>query len=153
MALSEQQKEDLRQNPNVSKVTNRQVQFTYDFKVNALKRQSHGYSPNEIFHRAGIPLDWFKKSYAKDLMKNWKRIVREKGIRALDSSSGRPEKFAPPFKYDPDKLDELSNSELVQIIEFQKKELSLKKNSEPYTDIEINVEANILNQSLKDQSD
>lgn len=141
MALSAKQKKELSLNSSVLRVTEKQVHYTYEFKVDALELQNKGYSAVEIFEKYNIPIEWFKKNYAKDLLKNWRRIVAEKGVRSLKKTTGSTKKEKPPFDYDLDNLDDLDNEELVQIIEYMRKESVLKKKLEPLSIKEQSVQA------------
>lgn len=145
MALTAQQKEILRINPNVQKVTDKHVHFTFEFKKLALAAYEDGWTPAEIFERAGIKLNWFRDDYAKDLLKNWRRIVKDKGMYALESNSGRPIKDKLPFDYDPEHVDELDKDELLQVIAHLNRRLGIKKISDPLPLDEWALEAQIKN--------
>jgi hypothetical protein len=145
MALSKQQKEILKSNPNVQNVTGKQVHFTFEFKKLALAAYEDGWTPVEIFEKAGINLDWFRSNYAKDLLKNWRIIVKEKGMYALETNSGRPVKDKLPFDYDPEHVDELDKDELLQVIAHLNRRLGIKKISDPLPLEEWALEAQIKN--------
>lgn len=153
MTLSKRQKDELSENPNISKVTDRQVHFTYEFKLLALKQLAQGHHPDEILYKAGINYAWFREGYAKNLFKNWRKIVKAQGVRGLWSNSGRPKVLKPSFKYDPDNLEDLTNQQLVEIIELQKQEMALKKNSIFYTKLEIEVGRHYKNEHTEDEYD
>lgn len=154
MALSKKQRKELEANKFVSKVTEKQIHYTYEFKLFALNKQSVGFSPNEVFIKAKIPPEWFRKNYAKNLLKGWRARVREKGIHSLKPNSGRPIKLKPPFEIDFENMEKYDNYELLQIIEYQKKLDELKKKSEtPYTNAEWSLEAHIMNYDLVELDD
>ncbi len=96
-------------NPCVLKCSDRSITYTYDFKVRALEQHSKGVSPNEIWRRAGFDLDIWRKRYAKDCIKDWKIIVREKGYEGLTVARGRGATGRPKTKgvTDDDKIKRL----------------------------------------------
>ena len=71
--LSKSQKSELLKNPNVEKITDKHVVFTSKFKVQAVEAYLSGQSQDLIFSKAGINLDWFIPSYARDSIKKWKK--------------------------------------------------------------------------------
>lgn len=78
----------LSKNPCVVRCTERSITYTYDFKKRALELQAQGVSFREIWRRAGFDLSTWKKDYAKDCLKGWRRIVRKSGFQGLTRSQG-----------------------------------------------------------------
>lgn len=115
--LSEQQRKALQKHRYVEKITTKQVIFTKEFKLKAVNLLDKGLSPNEVFVKAGLQLDWFKNNYPKNLLKKWKKKVSEHGKEALSKdgrgtgSTGRPKK---------ENLDDLTYEELKVIVEIQR---------------------------------
>ena len=145
MTFTNLQIKHLEENRHVLRVTSKQVPFTFEFKKLALRAQAEGWSADEIFEEAGIPTSWFKAGYARTLFKNWRVRVREHGLYALDSNSGRPAKTKLPFHWDPEHLDELDKDELLQIIEHLNRQMGVKKISDPLPLDEWELEAHIKN--------
>ena len=82
-------------NPCVFSCTERSVIYTYEFKKRALELHAEGISSKEIWRRAGFEIGRWKKDYCKDTMKDWKRIVKKKGVEGLSrlrgsQATGRP---------------------------------------------------------------
>ena len=87
--------EQLRRSPCVSICTERSIIYTYEFKKRALELHAEGVSSREIWRRAGFEISRWKKDYCKDTIKNWKRIVNNKGFEGLSrlrgsQATGRP---------------------------------------------------------------
>lgn len=85
----------LSKNPCVSSCTERSIIYTYEFKKRALDLHSEGVSSKEIWRRAGFDISRWKADYCKDTIKDWKRIVKKKGVSGLSKlrgsqATGRP---------------------------------------------------------------
>lgn len=85
----------LSKNPCVLKCTENSVTYTYEFKKRALELHAQGVSSKEIWRRAGFDISRWNKNYCKDIIKDWKTIVRMKGIEGLSrirgsQATGRP---------------------------------------------------------------
>ena len=80
----------LSRNPWVLKCSERSITYTYDFKRQALEQHSQGISPRDVWRRAGFDISRWKKDYARDILKGWKRIVKKRGFKGLAGSKGRP---------------------------------------------------------------
>jgi hypothetical protein len=83
--LSEGQQEELRNCPHVKKVSARTVQFTADFKRQAIGERARGKPPRFIFSEAGIPYH-FNPGYASDCIKVWKRLAQKHGLDHFDNA-------------------------------------------------------------------
>jgi len=77
--LSEGQQEELRNCPQVKKVSDRTVQFTADFKRLAIGERARGKPPRLIFSEAGIPYH-FDSGYAADCINSWRRLAEKHGV-------------------------------------------------------------------------
>ena|SRR3989344_5739351 len=78
----------LSRNPCVLKCSEKSITYTYDFKKHALELHANGISPREIWRRAGFDISKWRKRYTKDCIKQWKGIVKEKGIEGLAKLRG-----------------------------------------------------------------
>lgn len=94
--LNEEDIAILKKNKNVFNCTSKSITYSNEFKVRAVKEHKEGLSSKEIFEKAGFDLNLLGKDTAHSCLKQWNRIVREKGIENLQSetrgkgSSGRP---------------------------------------------------------------
>lgn len=133
MTLSKKQKEELLKNPSVKSVTEKHVNFTFEFKVSAIKSYYKGLHPDAIFLKAGIDVSWFKPSYATYLLKNWRNRAEEKGMESLRPNSGRAQSGFKEIdlKYDMSSLEDLDRPELLELLAIQNKLLGKKKLSDP----------------------
>jgi len=125
--LTDYQRRRLLENPNVEKLTEKSVNFTSKFKIQAVKKYLKGHNPDDIFKEAHIPIQFFKDEYSRYCIKRWTKKYQEQGASSLKEdkrgvgSTGRPKE---------ENLEELSYDELLAIIEIQKgviKELKKKK--------------------------
>lgn len=106
----------LEKNPNVLKVTKKNVAYRPEFKQKAVACYENGGSVEEFFANAGIPLELFPADYARLCVKRWRKKKGDSGAASLKvdergkSSRGRPRK---------DGLDSYSVEDLKAIINFQ----------------------------------
>lgn len=82
-------------NPCVFSCTERSIIYTYEFKKRVLELHVQGVSSKEIWRRAGFDISRWKNEYCKDTIKDWKKIVKMKGIEGLSrlrgsQATGRP---------------------------------------------------------------
>lgn len=85
----------LMENPYVLRCSEKSITYTYDFKKRALELYKQGVSSNEIWKRLGFDISRWRKTYAKDCIRDWKEVVENKGLEGLAEcrglgSSGRP---------------------------------------------------------------
>jgi transposase-like protein len=99
----------LSKNPCVFSCTERSIIYTYEFKKRALELHAQGVSSKEIWRRAGFDINGWKKDYCKDTVKDWKRIVKEKGFGGLSKLRGSQATGRPKTKglTDADKIKRL----------------------------------------------
>lgn len=88
--FSEEQIRKLKQNPCVFECTQKSVHYTIEFKKRALELYAQGISPNEIWKQAGFDVSMWKKGYCGYTLKDWRRIVRDKGVEGLSIQGGIP---------------------------------------------------------------
>jgi hypothetical protein len=81
--LSVNQRKTLLKNPNVEKITEKQVIFTSKFKVKSVESFIGGLSAEEIFKSAKINTDFFKESYARLCIGKWKQSILRMGKNHL----------------------------------------------------------------------
>ena len=79
--LSEGQQEELRNCPQVKKVSDRTIQFTADFKQHALREYVKGKRPHVIFAEVGIPLTHLGTDYAKEKTRALRKLADKHGIQ------------------------------------------------------------------------
>lgn len=131
--LSDSDRKDLENNPNVLKVTRSTVTYKPAFKIKAIKQLLKGFTPKHIFEEAGINLSLFSDDYPKKSLQRWRKIVDKYGDEGVKEerrgfgATGRPkgQKFT--------SLEE-ENAYLRSELDFLKKlraleEKSLKKKS------------------------
>lgn len=124
--MSEKTKKNLLKNKHVVKVKTKHIQFTAEFKEQAVKENLLGKGPDEIFKDSGFEIEWFPLNYCRFCLKRWRKKFNEEGKEALyrnntgKNSSGRPK--------NPNK-DELTLEELKFVVEAQREIIEmLKKN-------------------------
>ena len=93
--FSDEEFDKLSKNPYVLRCSHRVIIYTHEFKKHALELRSQGVSSRDIWRRSGFDIDMWKEDYARTCLKNWRRIVKEKGYEGLSKlrssrSSGRP---------------------------------------------------------------
>ncbi len=74
MKFSNEQKEILEQNPNVSRVTQNNVIYAESFKQQALQEYNSGKSANQIFKEAGFDISIIseQRDYAAKTLSKWR---------------------------------------------------------------------------------
>lgn len=97
--LSDSDRKDLENNPNVLRVTKSNVTYTSKFKIKAVKQSLKGISPRKIFMDAGINLQTFGEDYPKKAIQRWRKVFELKGEAGLKEENrgssgggGRPKK-------------------------------------------------------------
>lgn len=80
--------ERLLQNPCVLACNQSSITYTYEFKKRALELHKQGVSSKDIWRRAGFDISGWKRNYNKDCIKNWKKIVKKKGLDGLATLRG-----------------------------------------------------------------
>jgi transposase-like protein len=89
-------KEKYSGNPHVSKITDSNIQFTVEFKIEAINEYQKGIAPEVIFKNAGIDLSDFADRYAIKSITRWIQASEKYGVKNLDqerrgkNSAGRP---------------------------------------------------------------
>jgi len=80
---------NLNKNPYVLRCTAKSITYTYEFKKRAIEQYNQGMGSREIWKRAGFDISKWRKTYVKDCMKDWKNIVKKKGIEGLIDARGK----------------------------------------------------------------
>jgi hypothetical protein len=111
--FSEGQIEKLRLNPCVFNCTTSSVNYTVEFKKRALELSDNGISAKEIWLRSDFDTSWWRKGYFRETIRDWKKIVAQKGIEGLIKSGG--------IQFD--KGPSLNSSDKVKRLELQVKYL------------------------------
>lgn len=86
--FSKEQIAELGQNPCVFECRERSIHYTYEFKKRALDLYEQGIKPKEIWLQAGFDTDIWKKQYCADTIKDWRRMVKQRGLESLTRPSG-----------------------------------------------------------------
>ena len=86
--ISNKQISQLRKNPCVWRVSERSINYTYEFKKRALDLYAQGIKPEDIWRQAGFNISIWKKHYCKYTLKDWRRLVRKEGLESLTRPSG-----------------------------------------------------------------
>jgi hypothetical protein len=115
--LTLDQQDKLLANPNVQKITEGSVVYTFTFKVKATKSYLSGANADQIFRSEGIPPEFFKSDYCRSCIKRWAEKFKSGGVEALrednrgQGNTGRPKN---------ENLDKLTYEELKALVEIQK---------------------------------
>ncbi len=86
--FSDKEVAQLKRNPCVFSCTERSINYTYEFKKRALELHAEGVNSKEIWRRAGFDISKWKQGYFSNTLKDWRRIVRKKGIEGLSKWGG-----------------------------------------------------------------
>jgi transposase len=86
--FTEEQIEELKKNPCVFECRERSIHYTYEFKKRALDLYAQGVKPKEIWRQAGFDPSIWKKQYCGDTIKDWRRMVKKRGLESLTKPSG-----------------------------------------------------------------
>src|SRR3989338_4063578 len=78
----------MKKNPCVFECRERSIHYTYEFKKRALDLYAQGIKPNEIWRQAGFDTGIWKKGYCSDTIKDWRRMVKKRGLESLTKPSG-----------------------------------------------------------------
>ena len=73
----------LKQNPCVFSCTNNSVNYTYEFKKRSLELHKEGITAREIWKRSGFDVSKWRGDYCRSPLKDWKKIVKKRGIEGL----------------------------------------------------------------------
>lgn len=93
MTFTNEQIKQLRMNRYVSRCTEASITFTPHFKRKVLKEYDvYGMRYREIFKNADFDLDVIGEDRLRNCIRNWKKVVKEKGIQGLHESRGRMKK-------------------------------------------------------------
>jgi hypothetical protein len=95
-----------KQNPNVFSCTKNSINYTYEFKKHALELHAEGVYAREIWKRAGFDTSKWRNDYCRSTLKDWKKIVKKRGIEGLLKVGGIQYDRG-PTNIDKDKLKRL----------------------------------------------
>ena len=120
--FTKEEREELENNPNISRVLNSNVEYTEEFKQKVLREHKElGKTAKQIFSEAGIP-DWFNcGKYASKCLDRWKYQQRHRKINKIGSPKVEENKS----------LQEMSNQELIKEIQLLRLENEFLKKLEP----------------------
>lgn len=78
----------LKKHPCVFSCTEKSINYTYEFKKHALEKHESGVTARDIWKQAGFDTRLWKKSYFKDTLRDWRKIVRRGNISSLNNQGG-----------------------------------------------------------------
>jgi len=110
--FTEEQINNLLENPNVLRCSSKSITYSKEFKVKAIKLYEQGLNPQEIFIRAGFDLNVIGRKKPKDCLIRWNRVFREKGSRGLSEARGRNSRGRP-------KSQNLTDEEKIKRLETE----------------------------------
>jgi hypothetical protein len=125
--LTDIQKKNLLENPNVEEITTNHIHYSGSFKIKAVESYLKGEKPIEIFQQVGIDTSIFEENYCLYTLKRWKKKYESEGPDSLKISNTGLGRHGRPVN---ENLNDLSYEELQTIVEIQRKiiaELELKK--------------------------
>lgn len=101
--------EKLSVNPYVLRCSEKSITYTHEFKKRAVELYRQGVSSGEIWRGSGFDISRWRKTYAKDCIRDWKEIVEKKGYEGLVESRGLHSSGRPKTKgvTDADKIKRL----------------------------------------------
>lgn len=77
--FTKEQAKALSLNKSVLKYASNRVAFTEEFKVQALKRYAQGYTPMQIFLKAGLDIGLLGRGNPRQCILQWRRQLKAKG--------------------------------------------------------------------------
>lgn len=83
---TEKEKKKLLKCDCIDEVEDHRIVYKKDFKAYALKENSRGRNPLEIFISAGLPLEILGRKYPKDIFKHWRRSQKKQEERAYEKA-------------------------------------------------------------------
>jgi len=86
--FSSEQIAKLKQNPCVFECREKSIHYTLEFKKRALDLYAEGINPDEIWRQAGFDVGIWKKGYCRLTVKDWRCMVRKRGIESLTKLGG-----------------------------------------------------------------
>lgn len=87
--VNDENLDDLITNSNVLRILKKNVEYTDEFKIEALKKYTEGYSADEIWKQAGFNTRNFKKGYCRKTLNRWKS--QQKNNEIITKKRGRPQ--------------------------------------------------------------
>lgn len=94
--FNEHQQRQLEANPNVKSVTDRAIQYTPAFKMQAVKENQTGKGPAEIFQEAGFNLEIIGVKKAQSALARWRKTFQAYGENGfLEERRGKASKGRP----------------------------------------------------------
>ncbi|HCC83544.1 TPA: hypothetical protein DEP96_01710 [Candidatus Uhrbacteria bacterium] len=86
--FSEKQIEELLQNPNVTRCSDKSITYHKNFKIEAVRQyEKEGLSVCEVFKKAGFNLDIVGRETPERRIGAWRKIFREHGADGLSKEA------------------------------------------------------------------
>lgn len=79
---------ELRRHPCIFSCTSKSINYTYEFKKHALEKHEEGLCAKDIWKQAGFDTSKWKKSYFRDTLRDWRKIVNRGDISSLNNQGG-----------------------------------------------------------------
>jgi transposase-like protein len=81
--LNQGQITELLQNSCIVKCSPKSISYSNDFKLLAVQQYAEGMTSSQIFNQAGLNQELVGEDRAKECLRNWRRIVKLRGLDAL----------------------------------------------------------------------
>lgn len=113
--FTQEQTDELLQNPNVLRCSEKSVTYHSDFKIKAVRQyQDEGLSAMQIFKQAGFNMATIGRKTPKHCLQDWREVFREKGVDGFVEQRGKNGTGGgrPPFK-------SLTDEEKIKTLQLQ----------------------------------
>jgi hypothetical protein len=81
--FTQEQIDELLQNPNVLRCSEKSISYHKDFKIFAVKKYELGLPASQIFMQAGFNIDIIGRKKPKWCLGRWQEVLRTKGLQEL----------------------------------------------------------------------
>lgn len=96
--FTEKEIEYLLKNKHIKRCSERSVMFSKEFKTDAIRLYEQGLTPTEIFGQAELDLSVIGRDRPKGYLRDWRRVVRKKGLEGLSEVRGKNSQGRPKTK-------------------------------------------------------
>jgi len=80
---TKEQIEQLSENKNITRCSERSITYSWDFKISAVKLYEQGLNSTEIFTEAGLDIKIIGRKTPKECLQRWNRLYKIKGPESL----------------------------------------------------------------------
>ena len=81
--FTKEQIEELLDNPNVERCSDKSISYSKDFKIIAVKKYEEGMSASEIFKQSGFNINLIGRNVPFDRISRWLKVFKTKGAKEL----------------------------------------------------------------------